>query len=138
MNTTLSKQVNEMNQSLHKSTVEKQQMKEEIDNAVQTICYLTGTDAPQGDVHVKLRCAVAAAEKMADEVTASRASIAQFDAYDECRGNFEAERNKLYEGISTLRSALKMTKKSLVQSEAENAQLRKEIAEVSPKKVRLN
>ena len=134
-NEMLIKQVNEVKKSLQKSVADKNEIKNEVENVMQTICYLTGTEMPHdGDIHAKLRQLAQATEKMADEITQSRASLAHFDAMNECRGNFEAERTRLYEGISTLRSALKMTKKSLIQSEAENAQLRKEIAEVSPDK----
>ena len=127
-NETLMNQVRETTKSILKHTEDKTKIAEDVDNAVQTICYLTGTDAPQGNVHVKLRCAVAATEKMADEITQSRASIAQYETLNECRDNFQEERTKLYDGINELRSALKITKKSLLKSEAENAQLRKEIA----------
>lgn len=138
----LSKQLGDVTKMFQQSTlvqkdleVQRSKLVAEVENAASAICCLAGEDFPEErDVHSRLQKAVTAAEKLASSNNNTRMSSTMVDNYSEFHENFNEERRRLYDGLTELRSALKITKDSLIQSEKENSILRKEIASASPRK----
>lgn len=138
----LAKQLGDVTKMFQNSTAiqsnleaQRSQIAAEVENAASAICCLAGEDFPaDNDIHKRLQKAVSAAEKLANESSHSRINSSAIDNYAEFKDNFNEERKRLYAGISELRSALKITKESLIQSERENSVLRKESALSTPRK----